>query len=91
MQVNRQRAPVYDAPASSSKADFSFVDHSTWMPRAAPSAFATVSISSDDGVPGYPATTRTPASSAACANASFPISSFFVMVLARPIAYGCFT
>ncbi len=44
-----------------------------------PWSFATVSISSDDGVPGYPATTRTPASSAACANASLPISSFFVI------------
>ena len=84
LQVNRQRAPAYDAPASSSNAAFSLVDHSTCTPCARPSAcsFATVSMSSDDGVPGYPATTRTPASSAACANASLPIRSF--LVISRP-------
>ena len=86
LHVNRQRAPAYAAPAKSSSAAFSFVDHSTCTSRAVPAAcsFAIVSMTSDDGVPGYPAATRTPASSAAWANASLPISSFFAMIFVRP-------
>ena len=38
-----------------------------------------VSTTSEEGVPGYPATTRTPASKAAWAKASLPISSFSVI------------
>src|SRR6266511_1217843 len=69
--VTRARVPPSDAPSATSIATFSFVDHSTWTRRSA-SDRTSASRISVLGVPGYPATTPTPASRAPCAIASLP-------------------
>ena len=75
--VTSERAPAYDAPAATSSAAFSFTDHSTYTSPGL--RFATVSMISVEGVPGYPATTSTPAASAPSAIASFPIRNSLCM------------
>ena len=75
--VTSERAPAYEAPAATSSAAFSLTDHSTYTSPGF--RFATVSMISVEGVPGYPATTSTPAESAPSAIASFPIRNSLCM------------
>src|SRR5512143_2150674 len=82
--VHNARWPAHAAPEAISNATFSFVLHSTWMLGGSKSR--RLSIAPVEGVPGYPATTFTPACSAPRATASLPVSSFRVnFVLLWPV------
>ena len=67
-------APAIDAPIATSPATFSFGDHSAYIS----SNFTISSVISVLGVPGYDATTFTPASKAPLATAALPSNNFFI-------------
>ena len=66
--VTMLRTPASDAPTAVSRATFSLMHHSLWMP----SSPAVVSMISVEGVPGYPQAKPAPARTAPWAIASFP-------------------
>ena len=66
----KARAPAIEAPSATSTATFSLGAHSAWTPSYS-TRYSRISVL---GVPGYAAATRTPASKAPRAMASFPES-----------------
>src|SRR3990170_3823189 len=72
--AQRERAPAREAAKAISSATFSFTEYSNWIPRT-DATRAKESVTSLDGVPGYPLAKATPASSAPRTIASSPSRS----------------